>query len=76
MTGHDETSSGSGVKFDGAANGLEVVGDLDGAVGVAGAFDAADTQDFLELFLVGAVVGDGGGGIFHLVCCEDADDTV
>src|SRR3954466_2510277 len=54
----------------------EIVGDGDGAVREAGAADAAAAEDFVELVLVGGVIGDGGGGVFELVAGEDADDAL
>src|SRR5258705_1050135 len=54
----------------------QVVGNGDGAVGETGAADAAAAEDFVELLLVGGVIGDGSGGVFELVAGEDADDPL
>jgi len=63
------------IKLDRLHDLAQVVRHNDGAVGEAGAADAAAAKDFVELLLVGRVISDGGRGVLELVAREDADDA-
>src|SRR6185437_7196988 len=51
----------------------QIVRDGDGAVGEGGALHAAAAEHFVELVLVGRVIGDRGGRIFELMAGQNAD---
>src|SRR5262249_46816437 len=55
---------------------VDVVGHLHGAVGVGRPADAAVAEDFVEGLGVGAVIGDGRGGVLGLMAGGNAHDTV
>ena len=55
---------------------VEIVRHGHGAVGEGGAADAAAAEHFVELLLVGRMIGHGGRGVFQLVAGEDADDAL
>src|SRR5439155_8092172 len=54
----------------------QVIRHSDSPVGEAGAADAAAAEDFVELLLVGGVIGDSRGRVFELMAGEDADDAL
>src|SRR5580765_390924 len=61
----------SRVELDGADDLVEVVADLDGAVGEAGAAHAALAQHLVERLRVRAMVCDRGRRVFQLVTGQD-----
>jgi Protein of unknown function (DUF4058) len=54
---------GSTVQLNGADDGVEFIGDSDGAVGERSPTDPSATEHFVELFLIGGVIGDCRVGV-------------
>src|SRR5581483_55874 len=55
---------------------IQIVWHLHGAVGEGRAAHAALAQDFVEDFLIGAVIRNRGGRILELMASEDTDDAL